>query len=121
MGDELGVDLTGIMDSNGITNIANNATYNWQRFSADGTTLEADTIGWDDTYTTTNDDLRARRIKVQVYFTDDAGHSRGSPHQRRHPRHGATSPPPAPPTIAAANNVFRVPAELYVDLRDSWI
>ena len=75
-GDELSVDLTAIMDSNGVTNIAANATYNWQRFSADGTTLDTDGIGWEETYTTTDDDA-GKTIKVQVYFTDDDGHSEG--------------------------------------------
>ena len=73
---ELGVDLSGIADTNGKTGIADNATYNWQRFSADGTTLEDDAIGWGSTYRLTDADAGST-IKVQVYFTDDDGHSEG--------------------------------------------
>ena len=72
----LRVDLSGITDANGTSNIANNATYNWQRFSADGTTLEDDDIGTGPTYDLTHYDGN-RKIKVQVYFTDDEGHSEG--------------------------------------------
>ena len=72
----LSVDLTGITDANGTNNIANNATYNWQRFAADGTTLVEDGIGTGPTYDLTHYDGN-RKIKVQVYFTDDEGHSEG--------------------------------------------
>ena len=41
----LTADISGIADSNGVTNIARRAAYTWQRFAADGTTLEADDIG----------------------------------------------------------------------------
>ena len=73
---ELSVDLSGITDANGATNIAQNATYNWQRFLADGTTLDTDGIGAGPTYTLTSDDA-GKTIKVEVYFTDDDGHSEG--------------------------------------------
>ena len=41
----LRVDLSGITDQDGVTSIADTASYNWQRFDATGSTLEADSIG----------------------------------------------------------------------------
>ena len=72
----LGVDLTGIIDANGASGIADTATYRWQRFAADGVTLEADGIGTGSTYTLTDADA-GKRLKVAVSFTDDAGSSEG--------------------------------------------
>ena len=66
----LGVDLSGIADSNGVTNIADSATYTWQRFAANGTTLEAANIGTGDTYTLTDADA-GKTLKVVVRFQDD--------------------------------------------------
>ena len=71
----LGVDLSGIADGNGITNIANRARYTWQRFAADGTTLEAN-IGAGLAYTLTDADA-GKKIKVSFSFTDDAGYTEG--------------------------------------------
>ena len=51
-------------------------TYQWKRFSADGTTFE-ENIGTDsDTYTLTASEQDAR-VKVEVSFTDNAGSSEG--------------------------------------------
>ena len=72
----LGVDLSGITDTDGVTNIATNATYKWQRFNAAGTTLETDSIGTDATYTLTDADA-TKTLKVVVNFTDDASNSEG--------------------------------------------
>ena len=72
----LGVDLSGITDTDGVTNIATNATYKWQRFNAAGTTLETDSIGTDVTYTLTDTDA-TKTLKVVVNFTDDANNSEG--------------------------------------------
>ena len=72
----LGVDLSGITDSNGTTNIADNATYKWQRFDSAGTTLETDSIGTASTYTLTDADA-GKTLKVVVNFTDDANNSEG--------------------------------------------
>ena len=72
----LGVDLSGITDTDGVTNIAGNATYKWQRFNAAGTTLETDSIGTDATYTLTDTDA-TKTLKVVVNFTDDATNSEG--------------------------------------------
>ena len=72
----LTADISGITDANGVTNIATSVTYNWQRFAADGTTLEADGIGTDSTYTLTGADA-GKKVKVQVSFTDDAANSEG--------------------------------------------
>ena len=72
----LSVDLSGITDEDGVTGIAGNATYKWQRFAADGTTLEMDAIGTGATYTLAAADA-GRKIKVQVSFTDDGGNAEG--------------------------------------------
>ena len=72
----LGVDLSGITDTDGVTNIATNATYKWQRFNAAGTTLETDSIGTGSTYTLTHTDA-TKTLKVVVNFTDDASNSEG--------------------------------------------
>ena len=72
----LGVDLSGITDTEGTTGIATTATYNWQRFNAAGTTLDTDSIGTVSTYTLTDADAN-KRLKVVVSFIDDAGNSEG--------------------------------------------
>ena len=72
----LGVDLSGIVDTNGVTRIATTATYKWQRFGADGTTLETDSIGTRSTYTLTDADA-GKTLKVVVSFRDDDGHPEG--------------------------------------------
>ena len=56
--------------------IEDTALYNWQRFAADGTTLEADTIGTGPTYTLTDADA-GKRVSVQVWFIDDVGYAEG--------------------------------------------
>ena len=72
----LTADISGIADGNGVTNIVNTATYRWQRFAADRTTLEADTIGTGSTYTLTDRDA-GKTLKVSVEFTDDDGYAEG--------------------------------------------
>ena len=72
----LGVDLSGVTDTDGVTNIAANATYKWQRFDATGTTLDTDSIGTDAAYTLTDTDA-TKTLKVVVNFTDDASNSEG--------------------------------------------
>ena len=72
----LGVDLSGITDTDGTTGIASNATYKWQRFAADGTTLDTDSIGTDPTYTLTDADA-GKTLKVVVSYTDNGGNSEG--------------------------------------------
>ena len=72
----LGVDLSGIADSNGITKIADSATYTWQRFAANGTTLEAANIGTGDTYQLTDAD-GGKTLKVVVSFQDDDNYGEG--------------------------------------------
>ena len=72
----LGVDLSGITDPQGTTNIADNATYKWQRFDSAGSTLETDSIGTDSTYTLTDADA-GKTLKVVVNFTDDDNNSEG--------------------------------------------
>ena len=72
----LTADISSITDGNGVTNIAGSATYQWQRFGADGTTLEAANIGTGDTYTLTDADA-GKRVSVQVWFIDDDGYHEG--------------------------------------------
>ena len=72
----LGVDLSGITDTDGTTDIATTATYKWQRFAADGTTLDTDSIGTGSTYTLTDADA-GKTLKVVVSFTDNGGNSEG--------------------------------------------
>ena len=72
----LGVDLTGVTDTNGTEDIAYTATYKWQRFDSTGATLETDSIGTGSTYTLTDADV-GKALKVVVSFTDDDGYSEG--------------------------------------------
>ena len=72
----LGVDLSGITDTDGTTGIASNATYKWQRFAANGTTLDTDSIGTASTYTLTDADA-GKTLKVVVSYTDNGGNSEG--------------------------------------------
>ena len=72
----LGVDLSEITDAEGVTNIAGNATYKWQRFDSTGVTLDTDNIGTGSTYTLTDTDA-TKTLKVVVNFTDDASNSEG--------------------------------------------
>ena len=83
--------LGGISDANGFRGIAHTATYTWQRFASDGTTLEQDAIGTGSTYTLTGADV-GKRVKVAVSFVDDAGHAEGP----------LTSPPTYEVSAAAA-------------------
>ena len=70
----LTADITGITDGNGIEEFANSVTYNWQRFDAGGSTLEADAIGTGSTYILEDADA-GKTLKVQVSFTDDDGYA----------------------------------------------
>ena len=72
----LSADLTGITDTDGVTGIATNATYKWQRFAANGTTLDTDSVGTGSTYTLTDADA-GKTLKVVVSFTDNGGNSEG--------------------------------------------
>ena len=75
----LTADISGIADSNGVTNIARRAAYTWQRFAADGTTLEADDSGTGQTDRLTAADADAgKRIKLSFSFTDDARYAEGA-------------------------------------------
>ena len=76
VGEHLSVDLSGITDADGVSNIASSATYNWQRYEADGTTLDTDAIGTGASYALIAAD-QGHRIRVQVSFTDDASNNEG--------------------------------------------
>ena len=72
----LTADISGIADSNGVTKIADSAAYKWQRFAANGTTLEAANIGTGDTYTLTDADA-GKTLKVSFSFQDDENYGEG--------------------------------------------
>ena len=72
----LTANILDIGDANGVRGIAHTATYRWQRFASDGTTLERDNIGTGPTYTLRNADV-GKRLKVVVRFVDDAGNAEG--------------------------------------------
>ncbi len=77
MGQGLSVDLSGIVDLNGTTDIATRQLhYRWQRFAANGTTLEEEGAGHLPTYFISDRDV-GKTIKVQVSFTDDDGYPEG--------------------------------------------
>ena len=104
----LSVDISGIADTNGVTMIADTATYNWQRFDADGTTLEMDGIGTGATYTLTDADA-GRNIKVQVSFTDDGNNPEGPLTSAAVPASGtitAAADCPAPTYTGGATQIW---------------
>ena len=71
VGQPLAVDLTGIEDADGLTNVS--YSYQWVRVDADGMSNPADiTDATDATYTLVDADL-GKTLKVRVTFDDDAG------------------------------------------------
>ena len=73
VGQPLAVDLTGIADADGLTNVS--YSYQWVRVDADGTSNEADiTDATDATYTLVDADL-GKTLKVRVTFDDDGGNT----------------------------------------------
>ena len=73
VGQPLAVDLTGIEDADGLTNVS--YSYQWVRVDADGLSNPADiTDATDATYTLVYADL-GKTLKVRVTFDDDAGNT----------------------------------------------
>ena len=71
VGQPLAVDLTGIEDADGLTNVS--YSYQWVRVDADGMSNPADiTDATDATYTLVDADL-GKTLKVRVSFDDDGG------------------------------------------------
>ena len=71
VGQPLAVDLTGIADADGLTNVS--YSYQWVRVDADGLSNEVDiTDATDATYTLDDADL-GKTLKVRVTFDDDGG------------------------------------------------
>ena len=71
VGQPLAVDLTGIADADGLTNVS--YSYQWVRVDADGLSNPADiTDATDATYTLDDADL-GKTLKVRVTFVDDDG------------------------------------------------
>ena len=73
VGQPLAVDLTGIADADGLTNVS--YSYQWVRVDADGLSNEVDIAdATDATYTLVDADL-GKTLKVRVTFDDDAGNT----------------------------------------------
>ena len=73
VGQPLAVDLTGIADADGLTNVS--YSYQWVRVDADGLSNPADIAdATDATYTLVDADL-GKTLKVRVTFDDDAGNT----------------------------------------------
>ena len=73
VGQVLAVDLTGIEDADGLTNVS--YSYQWVRVDADGMSNPADIAdATDATYTLVDADL-GKTLKVRVTFDDDAGNT----------------------------------------------
>ena len=73
VGQPLAVDLTGIADADGLTNVS--YSYQWVRVDADGLSNPADIAdATDATYTLVDADL-GNTLKVRVTFDDAAGHT----------------------------------------------
>ena len=73
VGQPLAVDLTGIEDADGLTNVS--YSYQWVRVDADGLSNPADiTDATDATYTLVYADL-GKTLKVRVTFDDDTGNT----------------------------------------------
>ena len=73
VGQPLAVDLTGIEDADGLTNVS--YSYQWVRVDADGLSNPADiTDATDATYTLVDADL-GKTLKVRVTFDDDGGNT----------------------------------------------
>ena len=73
VGQPLAVDLTGIADADGLTNVS--YSYQWVQVDADGLSNAVDiTDATDATYTLVDADL-GKKIKVRVSFDDDLGHT----------------------------------------------
>ena len=73
VGQPLAVDLTGIEDADGLTNVS--YSYQWVRVDADGMSNPADIAdATDATYTLVDADL-GKTIKVRVTFDDDGGNT----------------------------------------------
>ena len=73
VGQVLAVDLTGIEDADGLTNVS--YSYQWVRVDADGTSNPADIAdATDATYTLVYADL-GKTLKVRVTFDDDGGNT----------------------------------------------
>ena len=85
----LSVDFSGIEDHDGVTTIADSATYEWKRFAANGTTFEAN-LGTGSTYKLTGSDA-GKKIKVEVSFTDDGGSNEGPLTSAAYPSSGAVT------------------------------
>ncbi len=101
---KLFVTFAGVVDLNGVTNIADSATYTWQRFASDGTTLEAASIGTGPTYTLTDQDA-GRKLRVVVSFFDDDGYTEG-------PLNSAPTPDIIPAATCAAPTLTGGAAQL---------
>ena len=73
VGQTLTASTAGIEDPDGVPS---SLTYQWKRYAANGTTLEAN-IGTDESTYTLTESEEGKKVKVEVSFTDDGGSSEG--------------------------------------------
>ena len=100
VGQALTASTTGIMDSDGPLS---SFSYQWKRYAANGTTLEA-SIGTNaSTYTLTANE-EGKKVTVEVSFTDDDGNSEGPLVSGAYPSNGTVVAAPVLNTPPTASN-----------------
>ena len=98
VGQTLTADTNHITDANGLPD---SFQYQWKRYSADGTTFEAD-IGLDSSTYTLSASEEGKKVKVEVSFVDNGGTSEGPLASAAYPASGTVEAAPVndPPTAA---------------------
>ena len=102
----LSADLSGITDENGVTNLADNASYLWQRLDSSGQTVLDDDLGSDaSTYRLTDADA-GNTVRVTVTSRDDEGHDVGPLTSSATPAIGAAAACGAPTYTGGATQIW---------------
>ena len=98
VGQTLTADTNLITDANGLPD---SFQYQWKRYSADGTTFEAD-IGEDSDEYTLSASEEGKKVQVEVSFVDNSGTSEGPLASAAYPASGTVEAAPVndPPTAA---------------------
>ena len=116
VGQPLAVDLTGIEDADGLTNVS--YSYQWVRVDADGLSNPADiTDATDATYTLVDADL-GKTLKVRVTFDDDGGNTETLTSAATATVTPAAGAPGSPTNLSATVGVGQV--VLVWQLRPGW-
>ena len=106
VGQPLAVDLTGIADADGLTNVS--YSYQWVRVDADGLSNPADIAdATDATYTLDDADL-GKTLKVRVTFDDDGGNTETLTSAATATVTPAAGAPTSPTTLSATVGVGQV-------------